>query len=149
MSDNWLQFVPTDPTYRPSLDAAQAARSLLVAMAPRSDEVNVKFLDKIEFFHPGSNWSGVKCNACGADAESWWKKAMATAARNNFKALSVTAPCCGAHTSLNDLTYVWPAGFASFAIEAMNPNIDDLSDLHQKELATCLGCDLRKIWMHI
>jgi hypothetical protein len=35
MSDNWLQFVPRDPTYRPSREAAEATRLLLSSFLHR------------------------------------------------------------------------------------------------------------------
>jgi hypothetical protein len=149
MSDNWLQFVPSDPTYRPSLAAAERAKALLSSFAPRADEINVKFNDTIRFIHPGANWSGVNCPVCGANAEAWWTEAMNSAFTNGFSDLDVTARCCGARVSLNDLNYVWPAAFASFVIEVMNPNIKNLTPAQEQELASCLGCKLRRIWVHI
>jgi len=148
MSDNWLQFVPADPTYRPSRAAADQAKTLLASFVPRAHEANVEFKDAIEFIHAGSNWSRVNCPVCGTDAEAWWSEAVG-AAFNNFTDLNVTAPCCGARVSLNEMKYVWPVGFASFVIEAMNPGVADLSPEQEELLASCLGCKLRKIWVHI
>ena len=118
-------------------------------MAPRADEVVFEFTDTVEFVHPGGNWSGVKCSACGADAEPWWNDAMHAAYRTKFSELEVTVPCCGARVSLNDLEYAWPAGFARFVLEAMNPAIKDLTEGQLKQLSDCLGCDIRRIWVHI
>jgi len=47
------------------------------------------------------------------------------------------------------LRYVWPAGFARFVLEAMNPNISDLTAAEQGMLQETLGCRLRRIWVHI
>jgi hypothetical protein len=149
MSDNWIQFIPHDPTYQPSRSAAESARELLSSFVPDADEVVFKFTDTVEFIHPGGNWSGVKCPNCGADAEPWWKDAMDTAYKTRFANLKVTAACCGASVSLNELNYVWPAGFAKFVIEAMNPNVEDLTDAQVQQLSKCLACDLRRIWVHI
>ena len=149
MSDNWLQFVPSNPAFEPSADAANAARTLLMSFAPKAEEVKAEFKPAVHFFHPGENWSGVKCPACGADAEEWWNEAMSAASDNAFADLSVTMPCCEANTSLNDLNYVWPAGFARFVLEAMNPNIQDLTPVQERQLVERVGSGLRKIWVHI
>ena len=55
---------------------------------------------------------------------------------------------CGTAVSLNDLRYEWPAGFAKFVLEAMNPNVMDLPDEGFAELSRDLGTPLRKIWAH-
>jgi hypothetical protein len=66
-----------------------------------------------------------------------------------FIDLAITTPCCGASVSLNDLRYVWPAGFGRFVLKAMNPNIPDLQYDEEAQLRTILGCNLRKIWLHL
>jgi len=149
MSDNWLQFIPSKPEFQPSSDAAEAARSLLAEFVPEADGVKVEFKPSTEFFHPGGNWSGVKCPSCGADLEEWWGEAMSAASTTAFVDLSVTTPCCGIATSLNDLNYVWPAAFGRFVLEAMNPNIEDLTPIQEQQLAKRIGSSLRKVWVHI
>jgi hypothetical protein len=71
MSDNWLQFIPTDPYFQPSVEAAEDARELLATFVPDSEEVTVDPKETVEFFHPGGNWSGVNCPGCDADLEEW------------------------------------------------------------------------------
>ncbi len=65
-----------------------------------------------------------------------------------FEELAITLPCCGGTTSLNDLDYDWPAGFAKFVLEAMNPNVKDLDVEAVNRLEATLGCALRRIWTH-
>jgi hypothetical protein len=149
MSDNWLQFVPDDPQYRPSQEQAENARQLFASFVPEADEVSAQVRDTIEFFHSGSNWSGVKCSACGADAESWWEDALDAAEAQSFESLLCVAGCCGAEVSLNELSYVWPAAFGSFALVAMNPNVENLSAAQKGELEQQLGCSLRAVWTHL
>ncbi len=149
MSDNWLQYIPLDPEFQPSPKSAETARQLLASFVPKADEVTVDFKSSTEFFHPAGNWSGVKCSVCAADLEEWWYAAMAIASKTAFKNLSVTTPCCGVATSLNDLTYVQPAGFGRFVLEAMNPQVENLTDAEEYRLAECLGGRLRRIWVHI
>ena len=124
MSDNWLKFIPVDPSWQPTPDAADQAAELLASMAP-DGEISVDFMEKIELFHPYGNWSGVECPSCGADAEGWWGDAVSRAAELDFTKLEVTTPCCGSTVSLNDLHYVWPTAFGRFVLEAMNPNIEN------------------------
>jgi len=63
--------------------------------------------------------------------------------------LSVTTPCCGHSTTLNDLNYVWPPGFSRFVLEAMNPNVRQTTAEQDEALSEAIGLELRKIWMHI
>lgn len=149
MSDNWIQFIPTDPNYQPPLDAAEKAKALLAGFVPRADEVSFAFTDCVEFVHPGGNWSGVKCPSCSANAETWWQDAMDSAYENGFTNLNITTPCCRQTVSLNDLDYVWPAGFSRFLLQAMNPDIKDLAEEQVQQISQALECKLRRIWLHI
>jgi hypothetical protein len=149
MSDNWLQFVPDDLQFRPDPERAESARQLLASFIPEADEISAEAKNAIEFFHPGSNWSGVKCSACGADAEGWWEDAFDAAEAQDFESLLCVAGCCGVEVSLNELRYVWPAAFGSFALVAMNPNIENLSGAQKAELEQALGCSLRSVWTHL
>src|SRR6185437_12390699 len=94
MSDNWLKIIPSDPLFQPSQPAAELARALLATFIPRAAAIRSEFKPSTEFFHPGGNWSGVKCPACGANAEPWWQSAMAAASKKQFAELSTTAACC-------------------------------------------------------
>ena len=149
MSENWLQFIPAVPEFRPTPEDAERARLLLASFVPRADKVSVTFPDHIEFFHPGGNWSGVECPACGADAEPWWNLAVGVASEGRFVNLEVRAECCGASVFLNEMRYVWPAVFGRFALEALNPDVRDLSPAQELQLQQALGCSLRKVWVHL
>jgi hypothetical protein len=72
---------------------------------------------------------------------------MDKASENKFTDLSVVVPCCGSKTSLNELRYEWPAGFAQFIIEIINPD-RNISDEELLKIETILGSKLRKIWSH-
>ncbi|HEY6642971.1 hypothetical protein [Povalibacter sp.] len=149
MSDDWLQLVPNDPQFQPDRERAESARQLLASLVPEADEVTAEDKDGIEFIHPGSNWSGVQCSACGADAESWWEEALDSAEAGEFRNLQCVASCCGADVSLNDLRYIWPAAFGRFVLSAMNPNIEDFPADQKHELEQRLGCTLRVVWTHL
>ena len=148
MSEALLRFISSDPQWSPSPAAVEAAKALLRTMLPKAETIDATFSDTTTFYDPGQNWSGVECDQCGADADGWWGDAVDVAARSGFTDLHTAAPCCGAKVSLNDLHYVWPAGFGRFALEAMNPDADTTADQEQA-LSQCLGTGLRKIWVGI
>jgi hypothetical protein len=149
MSDNWLRYVPADPYFRPVLSCTAAAEAMLRSFAPQAESVRSEFHGSVTFFDPGANWSGVECSACGTDAEAWWGEAMSFAAETRFTSLSTTAQCCGATVSLNELRYGWPAAFGSFVLEAMNPNIKNLSPEQIERLSAIIGCAVREIPVHL
>ncbi|MDR3463232.1 MAG: hypothetical protein P4L76_13050 [Beijerinckiaceae bacterium] len=149
MSDHFLMFVPTDPTWQPTKADAERAVELFKSIAPNAQTIEAIFTDDVEFHHPCENWSGVDCAACGADLEDWFYETTDKVYReNHFADLSVTTPCCGLHTSLNDLNFVWPAAFGRFALESMRPGLDT-NEEQEKAIAACLGSDLRKVWIHL
>jgi hypothetical protein len=52
-------------------------------------------------------------------------------------------------SDLNDLVWEWPAGFAKFILEAMNPRLQGrLPEERQSQTETILGCGLRQIYAH-
>jgi hypothetical protein len=149
VSDNWLKFVPTDPDWQPSLPASNAAVQLLMNFLPEADEIASRFFDNTVFVDPGENWAGVRCPRCGNDIEEWWGQAMAKADETTFQTLEVDTSCCGSRISLNDLHYIWPAGFGRFVLWARNPNVLNTTEDQDCALAQALGHKVRKIWAHI
>jgi hypothetical protein len=149
MSDMFLQYVPADPAWRPTPEAAQRASAKLAAYLPRADSVEFDFKDEVEFFPPGENWSGVACPACGADIEAWWSDAMDAAHEHAFADLSVTPPCCDTPTSLDDLSYGRAAAFGVFVLEAMNPGVPDTTPQQDAAIAETLGAPVRKVWVRV
>lgn len=149
MSDNWLQYVPTDPSFQPTREAGDRAQEFLAKLLPAAEEVRAEFFEEVTFFHPGANWSGVRCPACASDVEEWWGGAMEAASSSGFRNLECVTPCCGARTSLAKLQYVWPAAFGRFSLEAMNPNVRSLPPDQLGQLQAILGCEVREIALHV
>jgi hypothetical protein len=148
MSDNWIILIPTRPDYVPDPHARETARALLAEFLPQA-EVTAPVSSEIEFVHPFENWSGVRCPLCHADIEEWCIEAITRESETAFENLTVTTPCCGGTTSLNDLDYIWPAGFSRFSLEAYRPNVEQLDVQAVKRLESILGCPLRLIWRHL
>jgi hypothetical protein len=148
MSDNFLRYIPVDPSFQPTRDAALAAAGLLRALLPQARSIDSKFFEGVRFIDAGGNWSGVRCPSCGADAEPWWGDAMSEAAKGGFASLDVQSRCCGTPVSLNGFDFGWPVGFASYVLEAANPTSKGLSRSQLSALEAKLGCALKEIPAH-
>ena len=146
MPDNFLILIPTNPQFVPPPDRAQAANDYLLSVLPEAEDIVWMASDDVTFVDCGNNFEGVGCPACGTElALTTWQEMMDAAYAANFSDLGITMPCCGVSSSLNDLYYHWPAGFARFSLECLNPNADlDDNQLHTVE--DMLGCPVRKIW---
>lgn len=146
MSDSSLKYVPKDPGFQPSRVADASATELLKEFLPQSDKVTSEFSENYEFFGPLGNWAGVRCHQCGADVETWFGDAVPKALEKGV--LEVTTPCCGATVSLNELTFGWNAAFGKYSLEAMNPNVEKLTEKQLKELSGRVGSPLTEIQVH-
>jgi hypothetical protein len=148
MSDLSFRLIPVDPAFVPDPGAAKKARELLVTFLPEAAQVTIDVRDEVSFIDQGANFESVSCSSCGAPLDmDWWQSALEKAMGTRCTDLAVTPPCCGKRTSLNDLRYVKPAGFARFTLEAMNPErSEDLDPKQAQQLESLLGCKLRQIW---
>lgn len=149
MSDSFLKLIPSDPAYVPEQIRHEATLGILRSYFPQADEISIEVNDRIKFIDQGSNFERVICPLCNTElAIPLWQDMMDTAYKTQFSDLVVKMPCCGQACSLNDLRYEWPAGFAKFVLEVMNPNSDlTAAQIHHLELV--LGCALRKLWQRI
>jgi hypothetical protein len=137
-----------DPTYVPEAETQSPARDLLASWLPNAEYVRVSVTDDIRFIDQGSNFEAIFCPKCGAELDKqWWQKVMISASSTVFTNLIVITPCCGSTLSLNELRYVWPAGFARFVLEARNPN-GDISEAALNSLSSLLKAEMKKIWAH-
>jgi hypothetical protein len=74
--------------------------------------------------------------------------AMEVAHEEHFRDLRATTPCCGTRTSLNDLVYAWPAGFARYTLEVLNPGVGAIPEPLLRRLESALGAKVRVVWAH-
>lgn len=149
MSDNWTIVIPADPMALPTPEHAAAAVELARRMFPGAESIEVTQTPTPTVIDPGSNWEGVRCPACDADLEEWWSGAVDAAARTEFTNLDVITPCCSAATSINDLHYPWPMGFARWRLEAMNPDLGRLTDEQVLDFQSALGMPVRLVYQHL
>jgi len=151
MSDAILSLIPQDPSYVPNASAQASAVSLLRSLAPQADRVKAQVFNNVTFIDQGANFESVHCPGCKIEVEiASWQDWMSKASGSEFCDLSLAMPCCGASTSLNDLIYEWPAGFARFALIIQNPNIGGwLAEEKLAEVDDVVGCKLRQIYARI
>ena len=150
MADAVLLLVPTDHLYVPASDARERSAAMLRAFAP-ADEVRAVVHEEVTFIDCGSNWSGVRCPACGADAESWFVDGVSQCyERSRFRELGVVAGCCGAGVRLDQLAFGWPVAFGRFALEARNAGLGQagLSAEQLGALEAEVGCRLVVVPAH-
>jgi hypothetical protein len=150
MSDNWIVVIPESADFVPSEEAQRKAIDLLKRLAPKSEEVTAEATPKIRFFDCGENLTHVICPTCGKDLDIyWWQDRMEEEAKAGYPLHLIDMPCCHAKHRVDELQYDWPQGFARFSVEAMNPDIADLSENEMNEFELLLGCKVRKILQHI
>ncbi len=144
MSSTVLRYIPEDPDYVADAAATEAARALLQKAlgAPAVALVT----ERAGFVDPGANLDAIRCPACSDELDmDWWQGEMARAGERRFESLGVTVPCCGAETSLHDLDYEMPAGFARMVLEVHDPAGDPDQAVDLDALERALGCIVRRI----
>lgn len=60
-----------------------------------------------------------------------WGRWMDQAGDTGFAELGIVPPCCGAGTSLQELDYYFPAGFARYVIEIADPDEEQVRLMEQ------------------
>ncbi|WP_189314490.1 hypothetical protein [Streptomyces brasiliensis] len=153
MSDNFLTVIPADPYWQPGQAQADHAAAMLSGMLPDDDArrgMEATWCENVEVVHCGTNLDKISCSGCAADlgTSDWWGETVSARHRDGFPTLLITTPCCGAETSLNELVYDWPMGFARFRIEVLYPNRGWLTDEELTSVAGALGHPLRQILAH-
>ena len=153
MSVYVLSVISADPDWVPSPENADRGLETFRRLVPGADEVKAEFFDGLQFVDHGENFERVSCPRCGNMLDvTWWQRQMDAAwsfPGSRFERLEVATPCCAAITSLNDLEYRWPAGFAKFALRARNPNPGGFLPDHELGLiAAALGCTARQVYAH-
>ncbi len=149
MSDDYLRLFPTDRTWLPTPEQADRAVAALRALTPDAHEIEAEVYGRVTFIDQGTNLERIGCPVCHADLDpDWWAEQMSRADENVFVALDVVAPCCGATTTLDDLVYEWPAGFASVELSVLNPERGWLSADELDIVAAALGHPVRQVMAH-
>ena len=148
MSQQIFRVIPTDPFLLPTPDVQRQARELFLSLLPRAD-VQIVANEEVEFIDAGENFDEILCPLCQkVVSPDWWGEAMDQSyTHSHFQNLTVIMPCCQDSSSLNDLDYAWPVGFARFVLETASEDCD-LTDQQLSLFEPVLGCPVRKIQAH-
>lgn len=154
VSDNCLRLIPVIPTWVPDVEAVAAARGyvagLFVGPGASADEVTHEFYDKVTVIDSGVNTESAKCRRCSGRVDLAWVCEVIGQRADDLSQLDVVLPCCGETSSLNDLEYDWPMGFASFEICVLNGTRApyELQPDELERLGSLLGCSVRQVLAH-
>ena len=155
MSDQIIKIIPCDPHFVLNMpnDSDKAKKINDILQHIKSDtiahnEISTTFGQQPAFIDCGSNLASISCPNCNQEISfEWWGQAMDNAHASNFEGLTVTTPCCNTKTSLNNLEYDMPCGFASFYISIANPKAEPTqNDLEQIE--GVLGVPVKTVIAH-
>jgi hypothetical protein len=144
----------TSDTDRPLVAADSDADARAVEaghiLAPAAAGVVVERHAELVFWDAGGNFERVVCSGCRREVPvDWWQERMSAAWDSGWRSLEVTVPCCRVSTTLNDLVYEWPQGFARWVLEIKNPGRQLLTVEELDGLAGTVGHPLREIWTHM
>jgi hypothetical protein len=147
MSDNNVILIPEDPRLIPACEKQMHAMRTFRQLAPDSDQVEIKVVDRVRFVDCGQNFERVLCPACGKQFDfEWWNERMHEDFMDGSPLREIELPCCKAKRSLHDLRYEWPQGFALFSLHVKNPSFGKLSREQVASMEAVLGCPLRVIY---
>jgi hypothetical protein len=147
MTVNLLQLIPQQPAFMPGKNPIELAKQFLQTRLPKANEVYTRVSFEIRFMDAGENFKSIACPVCGKEISGdWWSAAMDKGQKTKYIDLDIVTPCCTSKTTLNDLTYYFPQGFARFFLAARNPGISEFDEPSQQKLEQILGCKLRVIW---
>lgn len=153
MSDSWIVVIPEKPMYRPDEQQKQRLRAELQRLAPRAEEIAIEADGpQIRFFDCGENFESVRCPGCGEelDSEIWgsWMSAD-YGAGPGFSLARQELACCDTTSTLNELRYDMPQGFACFGVSARNCDRGHLTAAEQQALTMAIGAQVRVIYRYI
>lgn len=149
MSEHFITLIPANPTFAASAEALKKAGELLSTFMPIADHVEMHAAEEVIFVDQGENFERVLCPRCHKElGTAWWQEAMSKAYQSRFRALDIVTPCCAFSTSLNELEYQLPAGFARCWLRVREPGQKEVSPGQLAQLEAILGTTLRQIWTH-
>ena len=152
MSASLITVIPTNPRWVPTEDQERRAVALVEDYLRDHHEFTVERPDGVTLYDSRENFESIHCPFCAAelDIQPWWTDQLDAAydVDTGFASLDTTTPCCEKPVSLNDLTYHFPMGFASWAVSVLNTPCD-LSDGAIREIEEALGHPIRVVYAHL
>ncbi len=148
MSDYIIKIIPTTPDKHINTNIIHTVENYLQSRI-KADEIQSIISPIPMFIDCGSNLEKILCPFCQTSLDfDWWGEAMDNASAKRFQDLTVILPCCNRESSLNDLHYHFPCGFANTVFQMLNPlRMPDVEEVfHIQKL---LGEKIRVIHTHV
>lgn len=126
--------------YYPTYADERIMSAVNLLKATSNDEISFTNYKSVQFIDCGNGLEHIFCPWCGCEVDiACWHEAMDKAYENHaFKHLGMQMPCCNLPSSLDELIYIKPCGFATFVIEVHNPiHMPCGVELH--EMGKCFG----------
>lgn len=147
MSFTVIKIISTEPTFEPTKNNQVTAKKFLTNFY-NSNQISFETTKDIEFVDQGENFESVSCDLCGHKIEiDNWQNEMENAHKKQFSNLIFKTTCCNKTTSLNNLIYKLPAGFAKFVISITDSDVQ-LNENQLRDLEKTLVTKLRIITAH-
>ena len=144
MSDCYVRILPESPEDNIDTTAVTAIIKYLSEYTV-SDSIRCVESAAMMFVDCGGNLDRIVCPHCGGAVDfGWWGERMTEAHAGRFADLRVVMPCCAMQSSLIDLLYDFPCGFAKTMIEMRNPQIP-VSEACLVQLRRMAKCSVRLI----
>lgn len=145
MADFITKIIPVKYDFIAEEEKLKAAVTYLNEIVPDCP-IEVELFETTQFVDCGGELEEIKCPGCGEVISfDWWGEVMEIAAKKQFADLSVKVPCCGCCSSLNDLEYHLPCGYARMEITIMNSKVK-LGENELAKIGELLGEKVRMIF---
>lgn len=148
MSNHYTYIISADPKHQLLEEKVSHITKELKGYFQPEVEVTYEAFSKRRFVDSGQNFSQVACPYCNEVITDWWSDEMEKLHAVDFEMLYVTVPCCSLTTTISQLNYTWPCGFANYAFVIKNPGIQ-LSPQVMSKLENLLGTTLLLIRQHL
>ena len=152
MSTTYLCLVSLDPEWTPQGDEViEKMVSLAWNAFPDAEELEPLTHDHLAFVHPFENLESVTCPNCDGSLHEWfWDLIDDECYQGEAPPVMVVEyPCCKKTGSLADLIFHWPATFAKFQLDVMNPEVDEFPSELVAQLESLTGQKFGGIWAHL
>jgi hypothetical protein len=151
MSDDFIVFVPSDPSYAASEEVQQRVLAVLKRLAPSGDAIFTVVSESIHFHDAGANFERVRCPLCNSEVGiEWWQDRMSDDWEDGgFRLDPYETPCCGDLCTLSQFKYEWPQAFGRTSWTVRNAKLGEFDAASHAELEAAAGRPLVMIRQHI
>ena len=125
ISESIAYILPKNENYSPQINEQNIISNFFKSRNILNLAIYYIYNDTIRFYDCGENFENILCPFCGYEIETgWWQEEMCKASETGFNMLKINTPCCNKESSLNEIEYNFPQGFALYAIKIEDFDMD-------------------------